>query len=176
MHSNKTENKSNSPILRYWSWHMCESSSSVTFEIFVFYIPWYVFCHLHVISDWFSNISHCIFCSLSYPKLVKVGIFKGWFLTITLPEKHAYGLMHKWSYLKKYEEYQIKAESVLLTMISKAHFTQKCHLFSVLWECITYMLSGIFVYKSRKFKGGICCGGHLAVTYGGELLYLWIFS
>ena len=28
----------------------------------------------------------------------------------------------------------------------------------------------------RKFKGGICCGGHLSVTYGGELLYLWIFS
>ena len=28
----------------------------------------------------------------------------------------------------------------------------------------------------RKFKGGICCGGHLAVTYGGELLYLQIFS
>ena len=21
----------------------------------------------------------------------------------------------------------------------------------------------------RKFKGGICCGSHLAVTYGGEL-------
>ena len=30
--------------------------------------------------------------------------------------------------------------------------------------------------KSRKFKGRICCGGHLDVTYGGELLYLRIFS
>ena len=30
-------------------------------------------------------------------------------------------------------------------------------------------------YSARKFKGGICCGGHLAVTNGGELLYLWIF-
>ena len=30
--------------------------------------------------------------------------------------------------------------------------------------------------QSRKFKGGICRGGHLAVTYGGELLYLRIFS
>ena len=28
----------------------------------------------------------------------------------------------------------------------------------------------------RKFKGGICCGSHLAVTYGGELSYLRIFS
>ena len=30
--------------------------------------------------------------------------------------------------------------------------------------------------STRKLKGGICCGGHLAVTYGGELLYLPIFS
>ena len=27
----------------------------------------------------------------------------------------------------------------------------------------------------RKFKGGICCGSHLAVTYGANLLYLQIF-
>ena len=27
----------------------------------------------------------------------------------------------------------------------------------------------------RKFQGGICCGSHLATTYGGELLYLRIF-
>ena len=31
------------------------------------------------------------------------------------------------------------------------------------------------VAGSRKFEGGICCGGHLAVTYGGELLYLQNF-
>ena len=32
---------------------------------------------------------------------------------------------------------------------------------------------------SRKFTGGgggICCGDHLSITYGGDLLYLWIFS
>ena len=28
----------------------------------------------------------------------------------------------------------------------------------------------------RKFKRGICRGGHLAITYGGELLNLLIFS
>ena len=33
-----------------------------------------------------------------------------------------------------------------------------------------------YLVLSRKFKRGICCGGHLAVTYGGELLYLRIFS
>ena len=32
------------------------------------------------------------------------------------------------------------------------------------------------VFYPRKFKGGICCGGHLAVTYGDELFYLRIFS
>ena len=28
---------------------------------------------------------------------------------------------------------------------------------------------------SKEIKEGICCAGHLHVTYGGELLYLWIF-
>ena len=32
------------------------------------------------------------------------------------------------------------------------------------------------VHKPRKFKGEICFCGHLAVTCGGELLYLRIFS
>ena len=32
----------------------------------------------------------------------------------------------------------------------------------------------IIMVKARKYKGGICCRGHLAVTYGGELLYLQI--
>ena len=27
----------------------------------------------------------------------------------------------------------------------------------------------------KKFKEGVCCGTHLAVTYGGKLLYLQIF-
>ena len=34
-------------------------------------------------------------------------------------------------------------------------------------------LSGLLL---RKFKGGICCSGHLAITYGGELMYLQICS
>ena len=29
---------------------------------------------------------------------------------------------------------------------------------------------------SKEIFRGICCGGHLAITYGGELLYLQIFS
>ena len=30
--------------------------------------------------------------------------------------------------------------------------------------------------RSRNFKGRMCCGGHFAVMYGGELLYLraWV--
>ena len=40
-------------------------------------------------------------------------------------------------------------------------------------KCITL---GKCMLETRKIKGGICCGGHLAVTYGGKLLYLRIFS
>ena len=29
--------------------------------------------------------------------------------------------------------------------------------------------------RSRKVNGGICCGTHLRVTYGAELLYILIF-
>ena len=42
--------------------------------------------------------------------------------------------------------------------------------FSLFYPVVSLLLS-----EQKKFKGGICCGGHLAVTYGGELLYLWIF-
>ena len=38
------------------------------------------------------------------------------------------------------------------------------------------MNADLNVLETRKFKGRICCGGHLAVTYGSELLYLRIFS
>ena len=33
-----------------------------------------------------------------------------------------------------------------------------------------------FHLQPRKFTGEICCGSHLPVMYGGELLCLWIFS
>ena len=39
-----------------------------------------------------------------------------------------------------------------------------------------FIIPCFFVKNSRKFKGGICCGSHLAITYGGELLYLRICS
>lgn len=32
------------------------------------------------------------------------------------------------------------------------------------------------LFWPRKFKGGIPCGSHLAITYGGQLLYLQIFG
>ena len=35
-------------------------------------------------------------------------------------------------------------------------------------------LSANWMHEPRKFRGGICCGGHFAVTYAGELLYLRI--
>ena len=43
----------------------------------------------------------------------------------------------------------------------------------VLWETKKYLL---FCHDQGNLKGGIiCCGGHLAVMYGGELLHLRIF-
>ena len=29
---------------------------------------------------------------------------------------------------------------------------------------------------TKEISRGICCGSHLAIMYGGEFLYLWIFS
>ena len=49
-----------SPTGLFWdiiiSWYGVKINSFANFKIFVFYIPWDIFCHLHVISDWFSNI------------------------------------------------------------------------------------------------------------------------
>ena len=46
-------------------------------------------------------------------------------------------------------------------------------------KCPCKVVSGetALVLRARKFKGGICCGSHLAIIYTtGELLYLQIFS
>ena len=60
MHSNKTGNKLHKPILRHGQIVFgigVENDSSIDFENFCFFnVPWYVFYHLHVISDWFLNI------------------------------------------------------------------------------------------------------------------------
>ena len=62
--------------------------------------------------------------------------------------------IHKCLYLKSRSMtwfwYQIKAERVLLTMISNTHFYPKFRLFPVLWECIAYFVKGhLQVYKER---------------------------
>ena len=52
-----------------------------------------------------------------------------------------------------------------------------CVLFLLLlYPCDLLFLQPVGTKWPRKFKGRICCGGHLAVTYGGELLYHRIFS
>ena len=50
--------------------------------------------------------------------------------------------------------------------------TRPCHLPSE----NTSDFKSLYDTIPRKFKGGICCGSHLAVTYRGELLYLQICS
>ena len=39
---------------------------------------------------------------------------------------------------------------------------------------ITTMHHHLFLYRPRKFEGRINRGGHLAIKYGGELLYLFV--
>ena len=44
---------------------------------------------------------------------------------------------------------------------------------------LQYRVSAVYVHYNKCLNqggGGICCGGHLAVMYGGELMYLRIFS
>ena len=77
-----------------WSWHRGEikNDSSVNFKISGFFlgtVP-YVFYHLHVISDWFSNIfpqKNYAFLQPLISKTIGIGSFKGWFLEIALPDK-----------------------------------------------------------------------------------------
>ena len=48
------------------------------------------------------------------------------------------------------------------------------------WVLLTcdFAIDQIFrtMFIQRKFRVGICCGGYLAIRYGGEVLYLRIFS
>ena len=41
------------------------------------------------------------------------------------------------------------------------------------YSCVQW--SHPLLVNTRKFKGGISRGSHLAITYGGDLLYLWMF-
>ena len=53
-------------------------------------------------------------------------------------------------------------------------FSKRVYILFVIFKWLFNLLKCL-IYP-RKFKGGICCGGHLVVTYGAELLYLRIFS
>ena len=97
------------------------------------------FYYLHIISDWFSIIfpqKFCIFYNLSYSKLLELETSKADF------SKSHFQRNSLWSYTQmvisqKVEGvwtwigYQIKAESMLVTMILKTHLTNNvtCSLF-----------------------------------------------
>ena len=147
IHSNKTGNKSHRPILRYGQMKLAQEWKITHLSIFqFFYILYYVFCHLHVISDRFSNILPQKIMHFLQPVISKsIGIqnFKGWFLKITLSEKslmvlytngHISTVGGVWTLFW----YQIKAESLLLTMISKTHFTQSTT-FSCFWGSVSHI-------------------------------------
>ena len=105
-----------------------------------FFIPWYVFYHLHVISDWFSNIFLQKIWHFLQPvksKTIGTGNFEGWFLKSHLQrnclQSYTNGHISKNRRRTNLIDFGIrfKAESVLLTLILKAHFTQNvsCSLF-----------------------------------------------
>ena len=108
----------------------------------------YVFYHLHVISDWYSNIfpqQNSAFSAACHIQNYGIGdfIFKDQFLKITLPEKWLVVL---------YTNGQISKSEMSMNLVlvfklkrkcspyndTKTLFYPKCQLFLVLWECITY--------------------------------------
>ena len=66
------------------------------------------------------------------------------------------------------------SESVILRWYFVIHW-ENFVLQAIMWrlQFVTpcHHLSCELVYDARKFKGGICCGSHLAVMYGGGLYY-----
>ena len=64
-----------------------------------------------------------------------------------------------------------------MTLLNARHICQQSTMMPrKLFVCHFKSIAQGTVCSPKKFKGGIWCGGHLAVSYGGELLYLRIFS
>ena len=134
-----------------WSWHRVfkkkrkkekrrrKKNFTCRFWDFCFYI-YFVFCHIHVVSDWFSNIftqKTVHFLQPVKSKTIGIGNFKRPIsqnhtsreepLTVSYTNGQSQKVVGIWTWFG----YQIKSESVLLTRISKTHFTQNvtCSLF-----------------------------------------------
>ena len=87
---------------------------------------------------------------------------------------------HAWQWLDTVHKIQLSIyEGTDIMFIHDKKFNINCTCMS--WEISAFGWRLCHIYHQtdcldpRKFKGGICCGGHLAVTYWGELLYLQIF-
>ena len=106
-----------------------------------------------------------------------------WSGKMTLPPQKNFPVMplivrslwdkHSFSYLS----YSFIAHISFITIIIKIiNQNDKLHnLYVTVDQAPDYISWIIGKWYTRKLKGGICCGGHLAVTYGGELLYLQMF-
>ena len=109
----------------------------------------YVFYHLHVISNLFSDIfPRKILHSLQSVKSKTIGIGKRAISQNHTTRETAYGLIHKYDHnLKKKEEYEFDDFGINLKLKkcapyndTKNSFYPKCHLFPVLWECLTFVM------------------------------------
>ena len=70
---------------------------------------------------------------------------------------------------------RLAQEPTLFRLLKK--YLKICKAFEIYMQGIVHfhISSTSRLLVPRKFKGGICCGGHLGVTYGGALLYREIF-
>ena len=141
-----------------WSWHRVKNNSCVDLILRIlgfFYVSFY---HLHATFDWFSNIFPQKILHFLQPVISKpIGIenFKGQFLKITLLEKP----LTVWYTNGHISKRRSSMNLILVSNLSwkyapyndtKNSFYPKCHLFSVLWECITYIMY-IYTHFDNSF-------------------------
>ena len=89
------------------------------------------------------------------------------------------GCVHKWNNVKMRPK-QIWMNGILcndtINVRMVIMMTMKTYLHAFNWHTVTNFVCAwkAFTVLPRKFKGGIYRRGHLAITYGGELLKLQI--
>ena len=81
------------------------------------------------------------------------------------------------SYLDILQDPKFRSWKIIFFLIIHFYFVDRFFFFFFFFFFVLccVVLFSCFLFFPRKFKGGICCSGHLAITYEGEFLYLRIF-